>query len=451
MRRFLLPFSLMFIVVAICCSTVIAQTADDFILASDGGSTQVAKPNEVQFDPKNNAVHAATIQDGINAAAELTEKNAQTATANTDELVEDEPMFKLVFSKEGNCGAVATGIGTYADSKNPDQVNLAKRRAFVQAYLEAKKNLAQGFQSVTIEAKTEWKSASEKIVSDDGTQTNKQTSLDEYIKESFQRVIKCYVVKEVREIPDEKSVYVTVITTARTMGKFARPVPALIDVNDLKAGLNHVLKEIMSGILLPVGGRAISTPGGELCYVGYGSALIGYSKDDEVRRENLLDARKIAEMRARTALLGIIKGDQIIWNSTMQSGSDKRLSIFDHVNEDDPTTKLNETEKSDLEKRKKEMTDKIIRSDSTQSIIKGTLPPGIQIKTYRDKDNVWYYAVAVYSPSLTQKAADLGAQMDSANPVQEIRSAGRSSGATGDGSKVLPIQSGQFKDDDEYK
>ncbi|MDR2440405.1 MAG: hypothetical protein LBE12_13675 [Planctomycetaceae bacterium] len=449
MKRFLLPLSLMFIIVAVNCSTIIAQTADDFILASDGGSTQVAKPNEVQIDDKNNLVRAATIQDGINAAAELTEKDAQKATTDTNGLVEDEPMFKLVFSKEGNCGAVATGIGMYQDSENPDLANLSKRFAFVQAYMEAKKNLAQGFQSVTIEAKTEWKSASEKIVSNDGTQTNKQTSLDEYIKESFQRVIKCYVVKEVKEVPEEKAVYVTIALTARTMGKLARPVPALIDVNDLKTGLNHVLKEIVSGILLPVGGRAISTPSGELCYVGYGSALIGYSKDEEIRRENQLDARKIAETRARTALLGILSGDQIIWNSQMKSGGDRNLSIFDKISEDDRTAELNETEKTALENRKKEMTAKITRSDSTQSIVKGSLPPGIQIKTYRDKENVWYYAVAMYSPSLTQKVSDLGAQMDAANPVQKIRSAGRSSGATGDGSKVLPIQSGQFKDDDE--
>ncbi|MDR2757741.1 MAG: hypothetical protein LBC20_18815, partial [Planctomycetaceae bacterium] len=402
---------------------------------------------------KNNIVRAATIQDGINAAAELTEKNVQTAntTSSGNELIEGEPMFKLVFTKEGHRGAVATGIGTYQDSKNPDLANISKRSAYVQAYMEAKKNFAQGFAETTIEAKTEWKSASDKIISNDGTQTKIRTSLSVNTNESFHKAIKCYVVKEVKEVPEKKMVYVTIIMTDRTLGQFARPIPALIDVNDLKTGLNHVLKEIMSGILLPEGGRAISTPNDELCYVGYGSALIGYSKDEDIRRENLMDARKIAEVRAKKALLGIITGDQIIWNSQMPSDEGKTLSIFEKVGEDDPTAELNETEKADLERRKKEMTAKIMRSDSMQSIIKGSLPSGVQIKTYRDKEDVWYYAVAVYSPSLTQKVTDLGAQMDAANPVQAIRSSGRSTATNGDGSKVLPIQSGQFKDDDEYK
>jgi hypothetical protein len=229
----------------------------------------------------------------------------------------------------------------------------------------------------------------------------------------------------------------------------------VIEAADLKAGLQEVFTEIQSGIMLPEGGRAITTKSGELCYVGYASALISHDDDVEMRAELLNDARKIASTRARAALTGLVFDDKIIWEGKLDEQAVKNAKDFQDVAGDDPTVSAADVKK--FEERKKEMWTKTVRSDTTGSIRKGVLPPGIQMKTFRDKSGVWYYAVAVYSPSATQATADFGAAMDAASPIQAIRT-GNSSGTSGGAIKqdvpkqdreTKMIPTGKFKDDDE--
>jgi hypothetical protein len=113
------------------------------------------------------------MQDGVNEAAEL---------------LKDEQPFKLVFSKQGNIGAVAVGYGTYrnvANIKNPDQRNLSLRHAYIEAYMNAKKELAQGFANISVDAQTLWKDSMAKLVTDDETLKSSEKGLNESVKESF--------------------------------------------------------------------------------------------------------------------------------------------------------------------------------------------------------------------------------------------------------------------------
>ena len=69
--------------------------------------------------------------------------------------------------------------------------------------------------------------------------------------------------------------YVTIVATDKTMGKFSRPANDTLIVENLTDGMNAVLAEIQSGVVPPVGGRIVDVPStGEIAFVGFGSAVV---------------------------------------------------------------------------------------------------------------------------------------------------------------------------------
>ena len=423
--------------------------ADEFVSESQGGSTKIDAPNEISV--KDDVVVAATMQDAANKADELTVQEAK-------EYQEDDPPFKLITSKKGGIGAVATGRASYATSaKNKDAIRLAMRHAYIKAYMEAKKNLAQGMNGLSSEGETILKEALTTIVNNDETLKNKETELTEIITQRVEGFIRAYEVRKVQDNPADSSIYVTISVNGKTLGRHSRPVPAVIVAEDIKTGLNQAFDEIQKGIALPAGSRAIMTDQGDVCYVGYGSSLVRSDDDPEMQIELTNDARKIATARALDSLTGMIVGDEVVWENKIVEKHAKSMKDFEDVSGNDATADMSPEGIKKLEERKKSALTRTMASDTTQSIRSGVLPPGISVKTFRDKDNVWYYAVAVYNPVITQAASDLASEMKDATLIQptrkpQINNANGSpsnSGVQKPSDEIKMIPTGLFDIDDE--
>ena len=425
-------------------------SADDFITEAQGGSSEIAAPKEITV--KGDVVVAATMQDAANKAEQLTAQEYQ----------EDEAAFKLITSKKGGVGAIATGRATYATgAKNKDAIRLAMRHAYIKAFMEAKKNLTAGFNGLSSDGVTILNEALTTIVNNDETLKNKETNMTEIIAQRTEGFIRAYAVRSVKVDEKDSTVYVTIYVNGKTLGKHSRPVPAVIEADDIKTGLNQAFDEIQKGIALPAGGRAIMTDKGDVCYVGFGSALIRSDNDPEMQAELTNDARKIAIARAMDSLTGMICGDAVVWENKVVEKHAKSMKDFEDVAGNDATADMSPKGIKKFGERQKAALTQTMTSDTTQSIRRGVLPPGISPKTFRDKDNVWYYAVVVYNPVITQAASDLAGEMGSATLIQPIRNPSTQQQVKGPDGKPLNsnvqkpsdeikiIPTGSFDDDDE--
>jgi hypothetical protein len=406
-----------------------ALSADDFLTPAQGGSEKIAAPAEVSV--KGDVVTAATMQDAANKATELTMKDSGMQL--------DEPSFKLITSKGGGVGAIASGRASYATTAtNKDAIRTAMRVAYIRAYMEAKKNLMIGFNGMSSEGKTIMAEAIKTIIRDDESLKNKEFDMDEEIVQRSAGFIKGYVVSRVDNFPEDSTICVTIAVNGKSLGKLSRLTPGVVETTDLKVGLTQVFDEIQRGISLPAGGRVIMTEAGESCFVGYGSALILDDSDPEMRSAMMNNARRMAEARARDSLVGLIQGDTVLWKQGVAERHIKEMKDFEVLYNEEAKNEETKDEPSAsverLAERKKQVLTLTETLETTVSIRRGVIPPGIVPRTFRDKDNAWYYAVVVYSPTLTQAAVDLSAEMKNATLVQPIRTPqSQTSGAAGTG------------------
>jgi hypothetical protein len=119
-----------------------------------------------------------------------------------------------------------------------------------------------------------------------------------------------------------------------------------------------------------------------------------------------LTAQKIAAMRAKDALCGLIIGDRTSWQGSVTDKVKDQVQEFETLNADDPLAKNNEAAVQKLDKARQEFVAKMESTDEYKSARQGILPPGINTKTWFDEDHAWAYGMSVYAPSLTNAAAE---------------------------------------------
>ena len=398
-------------------------SADDFLNPAQGGSTEIAAPDEITVE--KDVVTAVTMQDAANKAAEITVQAARNQNF-------DAPPFKLITSQGGGIGAIATGRASYfSDATNRDAQRIAMRQAYIRAFTEAKRNLAQGFNGLSSEGATIIGERLQTIIDNNESLKSRESDMYEGIVQRVEGLIRAYEVWQIEDFPEDSMIAVTISVNGNALGSRSRSSAAVIESVDLRTGLNHVFDEIQRGIAFPAGGRVIIADNGEVSFVGYGSALILEDNDPRMRAELINNARRIAEARARDSLTGMIVGDEIIWETGIAERHADDLRDFVDVEGWDMLPYQLPGGIMRLNERKSTVMTLTEVRELTTSVRRGVLPPGVIQRTFRDNDNVWYYAVAVYNPRVSQDAANLGEQMRNATIIQPIRSGQGRSGGVG--------------------
>lgn len=276
---------------------------DDFLPATLGGTTEV----KGQVNESKELVEAETAQDAINAAVDDHEIGAR------------EVRFGSGF------GWVATGASTYIDSANINASRISKRNAYVKAFIMAKKVLAECLGGLTTEGKTKVTEAMTTTDSDTESSAASSSVTTESVKQAVDMLLRGFIVYEVFDDEDNKTIYVSIVTTPKTRGKFGRVAGNVLEAASIGDGLQAVLAEVKAGVVPPVGDRIITVKGtGEVAIVGFGSHVIRYHKHPAMQSKLRLQSLKVAPMRAKDALCGIILGDRRYGKATSTRPPAKR-------------------------------------------------------------------------------------------------------------------------------
>jgi hypothetical protein len=423
------PLLTLFLPSLACClaaSLVFGQvpTADDFLPPVSGGPTDVKQPALVAVTDQ--VVSAATAQDAMNAA--MQRNVADLAAGDTAEMG-----AKMVKYPSG-LGFMATGVAAYRTMENPTATRLAKRKAYVIAFVMAKKNLAEILGGLNSEGRETVRESLININLPAEEMTNIATDSEESLKQAVDMMLRGFVIYEVRDDTSQNCVWVSIVTTPKTRGQLARQAPNVIEADSLRDGLNQVISEVRTGLVPPVGGRIVTMRAtGETAFVGFGSAIVASSTNNAVQLRQNLAAQKIASMRAKDALCGLIIGDKTSWEGSVVESMKDQVQEFESLDPDDPLARKDPTAVRKLEEARQTFVARMETSDAYRSARQGILPPGINTKTWFDQNQDWAYAMSVYVPTLTDAAATARREMNESTILQPVNDGRRPTTASGTG------------------
>ncbi|EIC23072.1 hypothetical protein [Thiorhodovibrio frisius] len=326
-------------------------------------------------------------------------------------------------------GWVATGQGSYEVMENPTATRIAKRNAYVRAFMEAKAKLAEALDGLSSEGQTVILEAMESETNAAADLANFTSTQEEKLEQAVQMLLKGFVVYSVEDNTESKQVFVSIVTTPKTRGQFNRPTGNGLEATSVREGLDQVLTEIKNGLVPPVGGRIISVPAtGEMAFVGFGSDVVRTSSNASLQAKQKLNAQKIANMRASDALVGLLIGDDTSWKSKLDDQTQQIIAEFE-----DSEGESGDVTRERFEQARTTFVNTQASSEEFRSLRRGVLPPGVQRKSFASPDEAEVYALAVYIPSITKMAADTAKEMGDAQLIQPLQTVtgGSGSGETG--------------------
>ncbi len=352
-------------------------------------------------------VRAATTQDAINVI-----------------VAEHKQGCQMIAMPDGGYGFVATGIGTYRkDMENVSAARVAQRNAYVEAFMQAKGQMASLVGEIAVQGVSNFDKKTETLDTDIKSLRNQAKEITETQKAIVSKVLKGYVTYGVHDDFEKGIVYVSIVSTPRTRGQYSRLAADTLMSESLNDGLNAILAEIQNGLVPPVGGRIVDVPAtGEVAFVGFGSSVVRQDPDPSLQVDLVLTAEKIAGLRASDALCGIITGDTVTSAAHLDEFTKQTVSDFEAIEKKDPATGLISREDiAHADGRRKEFRNNQEFHQTIESARRGVLPPGVVRRIWLDEDEAFAYAVAVYVPSVSSAATVAIREMDNAQIIKPIK------------------------------
>ncbi len=332
-------------------------------------------------------------------------------------------------------GVLATGIATYREMENPVATRMAKRQAYMAAYTESRKNMAEFLHGLNTAGKASLRETFSTVVTPKENLANTTAESEEIVRQTVEMILRGFVIYEVRDNPATHSASVSIIATPKTLGQLTRVAANAVESKDLQAGIDAVSREVRTGLVPPMGGRIVMVPStGEMAFVAFGSTVVQVNANDAAQeRLNLLAAR-VAQQRAKDSLCGLLIGDKITWQGQIAASQKDAIEDFADLPPDDPAFKTSDTGVKKLEVQRQTFVAKMQTTDTYQTARSGTLPPGLAVDTWYDSDNAFAYAMVIYAPSMSKAAASIADGMSHARLVEPIgHTDANVSPATGEG------------------
>ena len=378
--------------------------AFEFVPITKGGTAEVVAPDRVEYDAAQRTVSANSYQDGINTAVSV-------ATGKTNEEVqevENDPRLGVYLIKVGSgIGIVSVGQCVYSVAPNPDETRLAQRQSSVIAFEKAKAGLAEHVHGLGMEAKTSILTTMNVVTDSNRSKTDSTSGLTETIDSALDGVIRGFVLYSVNDKPirDKEQkivggvVSVSIVTSPKTRQGVDNFLPDVIEASSFAAGLEQAMSELKSGVI-PLHGckQIILRSSGEIGFVGFGSAVIR-TRDDPVKQaEETITASKLAEMRAKSAFVGTVKGERI--QHIVRTKEDTFESKKDYDDLVNSAYYASGQQRAEQAMRNFDNTMQV--NEEYRSTRSGVIPPGIVMEKWTDADKIWAYCAVGYFPSNTQ-------------------------------------------------
>lgn len=248
-------------------------------------------------------------------------------------------------------GAIAVGRAAYSTYQNPTATRISKRLAYLDAYMNAKINLANLLKGSFIQA--EQSGYRDLLAASTGAEDvgNSVVQFRERYTQTIESILRGFVVFDVED-DDHGNVRVSIFSTPRTRSAFCHTTENVLCADAFSDGIAVLMNDLRRGVAPPVGGKIVTVPGtGEIALVGYGTAVIRYSNEPALQSTMRTAAERTAALRARTSLLALLKGESFAWTLTTSESTSQYIQQFERIEDPEVLKKATQIqEKSPLQR-----------------------------------------------------------------------------------------------------
>jgi hypothetical protein len=335
-----------------------------------------------------------------------TDDVAAVAVAYQVLIEEEEDGMKMIKVGSG-MGILSVGSASYQTFNNNNASLLSKRGAYNKAFLIAKKQFVANMKGVSLACSNVVSVSMNVIDSGNESTANTADSQQESCVESVSGSLAGYVTFDVNDDIEENLVRVSLISTPKTRAQIRHQAGAVAVTTAPNEIFKHIISDLKNGILPPVGAKVLTNPETHENYVmGFGSAIVRGNKNKSVARKLKTVAKRQSETRARSALLGTLKGEKVYWAGSFDEKQMDKNTQFKY----DPET-LDPTQVAVLDEEQSTFINQLKTTDDYSTLTKGKLPPGVSTKSFTSTDGNWQYTVAIYAPSLEKTARQANKEM----------------------------------------
>ena len=368
-----------------------------------------------------------------------TDEVAAIAVAHQSLITEEEDGIKMIKVGSG-MGILSVASASYQIFNNNNASLLSKRGAYNKAFLIAKKQFVENMKGVSQACANVVKVSMDQIDSGNESMANTSDAQQEACVESVSGSLAGYVTFDVNDDVDEKLVRVSLISTPKTRAQIRHQSGAVAVTTAPNEIFKHIISDLKSGILPPVGAKVLTNPETSENYImGFGSSIIRDNKNKSVARKLKTVAKRQSETRARAALLGTLQGEKVYWEGGFDEKQIDKNSQFKY----DPET-LDPSQVAVLDEEQSTFINQLKSTDDYKTLTTGKLPPGVSTKSFVSTDGNWQYTVAIYAPSLEKTARQANKEMNTskASRVNTARKI-KANGGVNENGKNLKAASGQ--------
>lgn len=336
---------------------------------------------------------ARTVQDNLTGKPALQARTAQAAIAAA--VGQRAAGCRMVRFGAG-FGWVATGSAQYPASDNPVALRRSRQEARFKAFTDASARLAGCVSDLSPQARQR---VAESLEQNDAIRLaliNLAFTDADKREQAIRILARGYVTHSVADDPNQRTVYVNLVTTSKTATRLTRPAPGAVETTALQEGLRQAQAEIEAGLIPPAGNRLIVVNAtGETALVGYAINLIGAHPDPAAQAKLRSDAEKIATKRATDALMGLASSDDAAWQSGLDEASRNDILAFNGGYADSEPSVIRFAQIRDLV-----MT--TLKDDAgMEALREGRLPSAAAVKRFSGEDAI---AVSVvYAPPVKKQ------------------------------------------------
>lgn len=351
-------------------------------------------------------VEATSTQTQGNLVVGTDEKEA-VAVAHQQLVDNSEDGIRLIQVGSGT-GILSIGSAFYQTYDNLNATLLSKRAAYNQAALIAKRQLVSNGKGVDVTCNNLAELTMDSIDTGTDSVANESAEMRERCVESVNGSIAGYVTYDVYDDVESNQVRISLISTPKTRAQVRENTGAVAVTSDPNALFKQILTDINNGVLPPMGAKILThAETGEVILMGYGSAIVRNNDNPRVAKRLKDVAKRQSETRARSALLGTMKGEEVYWQGGFQEEQLESTQQFEYTdpNLEDPT------QVKKLDNDRTQFLNQLKASDEYQTITQGRLPAGVQTRNFVSADGHWQYTIAVHSPTFEAIASEAHNEM----------------------------------------
>ncbi|MAD54709.1 MULTISPECIES: hypothetical protein [unclassified Idiomarina] len=394
--------------------------------------------------PGQEVESTSTVTEG-NIVVGNNEKEA-VAVAHQQLVDNSEDGIRLIQVGSGT-GILSIGSAFYQTYDNMNATLLSKRAAYNQAALIAKRQLVSNGKGVDVTCNNLAELTIDTIDTGTDSVANETSGMKERCIESVNGSLAGYVTYDVYDDVDSNQVRISLISTPKTRSQVRENAGAAIVTSDPNALFKQIVTDINTGVLPPMGAKILThADTGEVILMGYGSAIVRDNDNPRVAKRLKDVAKRQSETRARAALLGTMKGEEVYWQGGFNEEQLESTQQFEYT---DPNLQ-DPTRVKKLDNDRTQFMNQLKASDEYQAIASGTLPAGVQTRNFVSADGHWQYTVAVHSPTFEAIAKEAQREMQGRGSAQKDSSGRAINIYGGDNDKAANPQgaSGKVSEDD---